>query len=190
MGADLEDQAATELRTTPAAGVPETVFHFSEDGSIEWFVPHVPQTNPSQPPAVWAIDAEHSPLYWFPRHCPRISVWAYDDEQRALLRSTFRTDASRICAAEIGWLGRIRSTRLYRYAFDGSDFERWAEAYGHYVSDHTVVPRRVDELGDLLALHAAADVELRFTPKLDTLMDDVLAGGLPFSFVRIRNARR
>jgi hypothetical protein len=33
-------------------------------------------------------------------------------------------------------------------------------------------------------------VELRFTPKLGSLMDRMLGSGLPFSFVRIRDARR
>ena len=51
-------------------------------------------------------------------------------------------------------------------------------------------PIEVVEIGDLLALHAAADVELRITPKLGTLMDRILASGLPFSFVRLRDARR
>ena len=51
------------------------LYHFSEDPSIERFVPHVPVTNLQHAPAVWAIDAEHSPLYWFPRDCPRAAVW-------------------------------------------------------------------------------------------------------------------
>ena len=33
-----------------------TVYHFSEDASIERFEPHIPRSNPTQPPAVWAID--------------------------------------------------------------------------------------------------------------------------------------
>ena len=190
VGADLENQALTVPRTSAPSAVPETVYHFSEDGSIDRFVPHIPPTNPSHPPAVWAMDAEHSPLYWFPRHCPRISVWAYDDAQREVLRSTFHTDADRICAAESGWLDRVRFARVYRYDFDGSAFQPWADADGQYVSDRPVEPTRVDELGDLLSLHADSDVELRFTPKLGSLMDAMLASGLPFSFVRIRDARR
>lgn len=38
------------------------LYHFSEDPSIERFVPHVPRTNPTHPPAVWAIDEVHAPL--------------------------------------------------------------------------------------------------------------------------------
>jgi hypothetical protein len=51
-------------------------------------------------------------------------------------------------------------------------------------------PDRVELLDDLLALHAAAAVEVRFTPRLGALMDRILESGLPFSFVRIRDAKR
>jgi len=166
------------------------VFHFSEDGSIARFSPHVPPSNPGHPPAVWAIDDEHAPLYWFPRHCPRLSVWADGDDQREVLAAMFHTDARRICAAETKWFDRIRTCRLFRYEFDATAFRPWDDADGQYISDHVVEPVEVVELSDLLGLHAAADIELRITPKLGTLMDTILSSGLPFSFVRIRDARR
>lgn len=176
----------------PAVHVPDvtTVFHYSEDGTIRRFAPHVPPTNPSHPPAVWAIDQAHSPLYWFPRDCPRISVWANTDEQQAQLGEVFETEATRICAAESNWLDRIRGARVYRYSFDGASFEPWSEADGQYIAGEVVHPDRVDLLDDVLTLHGEADVELRFTPRLGVLMDRMLASGLPFSFVRIRDARR
>lgn len=170
--------------------VPDTVYHYSEDGAITRFAPHVPQTNPSHPPAVWAMDEAHSPLYWFPRDCPRISVWANDEAQQSTLSELFDTDASRICAAESCWLDRVRRAHIYRYGFDGARFGPWVEADGQYISTEVVQPRSVELLDDLLALHAAAEVELRFTPTLGTLMDRMLTSGLPFSFVRIRDARR
>ncbi len=167
-----------------------TVYHYSEDGSIRRFSPHVPPTNPSHPPAVWAIDAEHSPLYWFPRNCPRISVWALTAAQQEVLTATFNTEASRICAAESHWLTRVREASIYRYSFDASSFAPWTEADGQYISGDVLYPDAVDVLDDLLGLHAAAEVDLRFTPRLGVLMDHMLASGLPFSFVRIRDARR
>jgi len=180
---------ANELQT-PTIAHPDTVYHYSEDGSIRRFAPHVPQTNPGHPASVWALDAEHSPLYWFPRNCPRISVWARDDSEQALLRDTFETEASRVCAAETGWMERVRDAHLYRYHFDGATFAPWDEADGQYVAHDVVYPERVERIDDLLALHAAAEVELRFTPRLGTLMDRILQSGLPFSFVRIRDAKR
>lgn len=176
--------------TRVSGSVPDLLYHYSEDGSITRFAPHVPQTNPSHPPAVWAMDADHSPLYWFPRDCPRISVWADDDEQHRLLRDLFDTDARRICACESHWLDGIRAARVYQYTFEGSQFAPWAQAAGQFIAGEVVHPRRVDLLDDLLAMHADAEVELRFTPRLGTLMDRMLASGLPFGFVRIRDARR
>jgi hypothetical protein len=183
------DDGAPSTTRTPH-GVPDVVFHYSEDGGISRFAPHVPHTNPSHPPAVWAMDAEHSPLYWFPRDCPRISVWANDEQQRSLLRDTFETDADRICACESRWLDRIRRAHVYRYAFEGSRFAPAAGADGQYITGEVVHPRSVDLLDDLLTTHADAAVELRITPRLGTLMDRMLASGLPFGFVRIRDALR
>jgi hypothetical protein len=185
---ELFGRAAAE----PARHAPDvtTVYHYSEDGTIKRFTPHVPPTNPSHPPAVWAIDEEHSPLYWFPRRCPRISVWATTDDERALLSDTFDTEATRICAAEVRWLERVRDAHVFRYTFDGSEFAPWADADGQYIAGSVVHPVAVDLLDDLLSLHAQAEVELRFTPRLGPLMDRMLASGLPFSFVRIRDALR
>jgi hypothetical protein len=189
---DEREQLIERARSAPAFHHDDvaTVEHYSEDGTIRRFVPHVPPSNPSHPPAVWAIDSRHAPLYWFPRRCPRISVWARDAEQQAVLADRFHTTAGRICAAETAWLPEVQRTHLYRYVFDRSQFEPWAEADGQYVAAEVVRPVRVDPIDDVLALHADADVELRFTPRLGPLMDAMLSSGLPFSFVRIRDARR
>jgi hypothetical protein len=180
---------ANEMPAVHSAGV-TAVYHYSESGSIRRFAPHVPQTNPSHRAAVWAIDEAHSPLYWFPRDCPRISVWARDAEQQALLSEVFETESHRICAAETDWMTRVRDGRIYRYVFDAAGFEPSADADGQYVAYDVVRPQQIELLDDLLALHAGAAVELRFTPRLGALMDRILQSGLPFSFVRIRDAKR
>jgi hypothetical protein len=95
-----------------------------------------------------------------------------------------------VCAAESHWLEGIRRGHLYRYVFDGAQFHPWEQADGQYVTDQVVEPVAVERLDDLLGLHAAAEVELRITPRLGRLMDQITASGLPFSFVRIRDARR
>lgn len=171
-------------------GTPAAVYHFSEDSTQRRFAPHVPPSNPSHPPAVWAIDDEHAPLHWFPRDVPRISCWAYHDDQQAVLTERFATEARRICAAEQVCLDQIRSARIYRYTFDAADFEPWAEADGQYIANDVVYPVEVDVIDDLIGAHCAAGVELRLTPRLGVLMDEMLASGLPFSFVRIRDAQR
>jgi hypothetical protein len=171
-------------------GVRAVVYRFSEDPTLRRFVPDHPTSNPSHPPAVWAVDAEHAPLYWFPRECPRVSVWANTPRHQAVLTETFATEAHRLVATETRWLPLIESTRLYRYTFDAADFEPWVQAEGQYISRRTVQPVAVDAIDSLHALHAEAEVELRFTPRLGALTDRIIASGLPFNFVRIRDALR
>jgi hypothetical protein len=184
--AELIQQATVEPRVH---GRPIAVYHFSEDSTLRRFAPHVPPSNPSHPPAVWAVDAEHAPLYWFPRAVPRISVWADDEEQQRVLTEQFGTEAHRICAAEQVWLDEIRSARIYRYTFDATSFEPWEQAHGQYTASDVVYPQEIDVVDDLLRAHCEAGVELRLTPRLGSLMDAILASGLPFGFVRIRDAQ-
>jgi hypothetical protein len=46
----------------------------------------------------------------------------------------------------------------------------------------------VEPVGVLLDRHARAGIELRFVPDLWPFWDEVVASGLPFSGVRLRNA--
>jgi hypothetical protein len=50
-----------------------------------------------------------------------------------------------------------------------------------------VVPIGVRPVGDLLDLHVRAGIELRFVPDLSRFWDVVVASGLPFSGIRLRN---
>ena len=99
--------------------------HFSEDPTIRRFVPHVPASNPTQAPAVWAIDTEHAPLYWFPRECPRVTVWPRDESERPAFEERFGTTAPRLHAVEAAWLERMRTVDLYRYDLPATTFRRW-----------------------------------------------------------------
>lgn len=184
-----------EVRTDGMADYVESgrvdeVYHFSDDGTIRRFAPHVQSSNPSHPPAVWAVDGFHAPVYWFPRNCPRVSVWAYTAEQQARLSELFNTEASRICAAESAWLPTISKSRVYRYCFDASDFAPWKEVDGQHIASKVVQPVRVEAIDDLLRVHAEHSVELRFTPRLGHLVDRMIGSTLPYSLVRIRDAQR
>jgi hypothetical protein len=164
------------------------LYHFSEDAGIDRFVPHVPATNPDHPPCVWAIDEAHAPLYWFPRECPRGTVWANDREQRLVLAERFLTTAKRLHVTELRWLERMRATKLFVYTFDAAPFSPWPEADGQWTATTPVTPIDVQPAGDLLALHASAEIELRFVTSLRPFWDAVVGSGLPFSGVRLRAA--
>lgn len=164
------------------------VHHFSEDPSILRFEPDIPKTNPQQRPAVWAIDPEHASLYWFPRDCPRVTAWPRDLRERVVFRRRLATSAHRLHAIETTWLDRMRTTQLFRYDFDASDFTPWPDASGQWVSDHVVEPFAVSAMGDLIDAHAQAQIELRFVPNLWPLVELVKDGPWDFSCVRLANA--
>ena len=164
----------------------EPAYHFSHDPAITEFVPHVAPTSAEPRPYVWAIDAEHAAAYWFPRDCPRVTFWPVappDAVATALLAG-----ARRVHAVEWAWLERIRDAVLYRYEFDATVFRRYDRAAGYLVAAQPVRPVAVHPLGDLLAAHAGAGIELRLVPDLWLLAELVQRSGLEFSMIRMRNA--
>jgi hypothetical protein len=181
------EPAAVDLCSRFLSGDPDG-YHFSEDPSIERFVPHVPRTNPAQLAAVWAIEAEHAPLYWYPRDCPRITAWPRNPDQVATFQETWSTTADRVHAIESVWLDRIRTVTLYRYDLPAAPFQPWPDAQGQWITHSPVVPEAIQPVGDLLALHATAQIELRVTPSLWPLSDLAQSGPWMFSIVRMLNA--
>jgi len=164
------------------------LFHFSHDPAIERFTPHVPATNPDQSPAVWAIDGEHAPLYWFPRDCPRVAAWPRDAIEQEQFREAFCTVAARVHAIQLDWLPILESAVVYRYRFDEFAFRPWAEASGHWVSDIEVEPMEVERIDDIVGCHVAAGIELRAVPNLWPIRDLAATGPWDFSIVRFQSA--
>ena len=164
------------------------LFHFSEDPTITRFVPHVPHTNPDHPPAVWAIDAQHAPLYWFPRDRPRVTSWPRDDVEAIAFREAFVTEASRVHAIESAWLDRVRTAEVHCYEFDASAFTPWSLASGQWIATCDVEPLSISPLGDLLEAHVRAGIELRVVPSLWPLHDLAVDDRWDFSVVRMANA--
>jgi hypothetical protein len=167
---------------------PHALWHVSEDASLERFEPHVSATAESDERRVWAVDTRHLPLYWFPRDCPRGTFWAApettaEDAERLL------GGAARVHAVEGAWLDRLRAARVVAYRLPGTTFEPDPEVGGYWLSREQVVPLEVVELGDLLARHAEAGIELRIVKSLWPLWDRVVASTLEFSGMRLRNAR-
>jgi RimJ/RimL family protein N-acetyltransferase len=173
------------------------VFHFSEDPAIEVFEPRPVRVPAERPPGqawlngplVWAIDAWHAPLYFFPRDCPRVLIWRRPGVTDADLARWWRGDRARRMQAhmEAAWLERQRTMPMYRYAFAPDAFEPLADA-GMCVAREAVRPLSVEPVGDLMAALEAANVELH-------VMDDLLPlkgvweSSLHASGIRLRNAQ-
>lgn len=170
------------------------LFHFSEDGGIESFVPRSVQVpsvrGPSREwlngPLVWAIAESHAFLYLFPRDCPRIVAWARpettaDDRQRWLGGS------ETVAFVEGGWLERLGSVVLWRYELEPHGFVDLADA-GMWVSRD---PARIvgkTKLVDLPAALAMHGVRLEVVETLTPLRGP-WDTSLAVSGIRLRNAR-
>jgi hypothetical protein len=162
--------------------------HFSEEAAINVFSPRATPAAPDPTPAVWAIDAEHAPSYWFPRDCPRACCWRNEKplmpEGAALLKG-----AQRMHAMEAGWVERMRACRLYRYRLDAARFAPSLPEAGYWIAREDVRPLAVEPMGDLFARHAEAGIRLDIVPDLWPVIDAVLAAGLDFSIIRKANAQ-
>ena len=167
---------------------PHALWHVSEDASIARFEPHRAPTALADEPLVWAIDTRHLPLFWFPRDCPRGTFWTGPDTSGEDAERFLAGTAERVHAAESAWLDRIRDARVVAYRCPDEWFAPHPEVGGYWVSREPVEPLEVVELGDLLARHAEAGIELRIVPSLAPLWDRVVASTLEFSGIRLRHA--
>jgi hypothetical protein len=177
-------------------GVGRRLFHFSDDPSIEEFVPRpvrVPSVRPAgqewlNGPLVWAVDEERQATYLFPRDCPRILLWLTENTTEADRSRWWGNRQCRMIAhVEWAWLERIRTETLYRYALPASTFEP-LEGEWMWVSRHPVPPVHTEACGNLLDALAAADVELRVMESLLALRG-VWSTSLHASGIRLRNAQ-
>jgi len=167
---------------------PHALWHVSENTGIARFEPHVSATAAEPEPLVWAVDTRHLPCYWFPRDCPRGTFWA-DETTDPADAERLLAGASRVHAVEQAWLGRIRTADVHVYRLPEETFARHPGVGGYWLSRVAVEPLEVAALGDLVALHEAAEIELRALPSLWPLWDEVVASTLEFSGMRLRNAR-
>jgi hypothetical protein len=172
----------------PAAG---ELLHFSEDPTIEHFVPHVAATTSHAEPLVWAVDAVQAPAYWFPRQCPRAMAWVTPTTTAADRHRILSPGSTRIHAVEYGWLEAMGTVALFAYRLPAVDFDPVDGADPHaLVATVPVDPLGPPEpVGDIFALHDQAGIELRVLNNLWAFWDDVVASTLGFSGIRLRNAR-
>ncbi|WP_250027665.1 DUF6886 family protein [Paractinoplanes maris] len=173
---------------------PGEVLHFSEDPTIERFVPHVAPTSVETEAYVWAVDERRAPDYWFPRQCPRAMAWVVDgtshvDRDRIIGAGS----GVRVHAIEYGWLEALRTTRLYAYRLPAAPFRPIAspgsEPHAMVATEPVEPLGPADEVGDLLACHAAAGIQLRVLGNLWPFWDEVVGSTLGHSGIRLGNAR-
>jgi hypothetical protein len=184
---------------------PHALWHVSEEDALTRFEPRpfgghgltrrddgsivaMPKAEGGDP-LVWAVDTRHLPLYWFPRDCPRGTFWARPETSDADVEQFLDGDrARRVHAIESVWLDGVRDARVFAYRMPDATFRRHETVGGYWVSPAAVEALERIELGDLLARHADAGIELRVVPTILPLWDRVVASTLEFSGMRLRNA--
>ena len=172
------------------------LFHFSDDPSIETFVPRPVRVPSERPPGqewlngplVWAVSEERQATYLFPRDCPRILLWptpSTTDEDRA--RWWGDRTCRMIAHVEWAWLERIRTAALHRYELPAETFEP-LEGGWMWVSRSPVRPIDAHPCGNLLDALSADGVELRVMDRL-TPLREVWSTSLHASGIRLRHAQ-
>ncbi|RMI31616.1 DUF6886 family protein [Streptomyces triticirhizae] len=170
---------------------PGEVLHFSEDPGIQVFRPHVSASAGPLEALVWAVDAERAPDYWFPRQCPRAMVWLRPSSSRADRQRLIGDGGGhRVHAIEYGWLSRLLETRLYAYRLPAAPFRPFGNDRHALVAREAVEPLGAPvEVGNLLALHREAGIQLRLYDNLWPFWDAAVGSSLGHSAIRMRNAR-
>ncbi len=165
-------------------------YHYSEDPGIKLFEPRPGRRIEGRPGGeklVWAIDEHHSPVYYFPRQCPRVVLWPIEGSTQSDVDRWMATDARMVAHIERVWIERFNNCQLYRYTFDGSGFEDLHD-HGVHVKPGEVEPIDVSPVGDLGNALAGANVELRVVESFQPLAG-AWDSTLHFSGVRLKNAQ-
>jgi hypothetical protein len=190
VGVDYPEHLLGREAAPPYAGEgPFALWHFSEDPALDRFRPHVPASNPTAPPLVWAVDTRHAPMFWFPRDCPRGCIWSVSTTTPADRERFFgQSAARRVHVIESAWLDRVRTCRLYAYRLPTGAFRPHDEVGGYWVTDREVDAAERIVVDDVLARHAAAGIELRITPSIWPFWRRAAESTVEFSGSRLRNA--
>ena len=144
----------------------QRLFHYSENPNIELFIPRprpkrIIGGRMLEESVVWAIDEWHSPVYFFPRECPRLLLWPVSGSIEAGISRWMGDRPPRMVAhIERRWLQKFGACELYRYEFAGSNFETLEDA-GVHVATKALEPVGVAPVGRLHTSLESADVELR-----------------------------
>ncbi|MFG1792559.1 DUF6886 family protein [Nocardia sp. NPDC049149] len=168
------------------------VLHFSEDPTIERFVPHVARTAQQPEEYVWAVDSVRSPDYWFPRDCPRVLAWVAPTTTAAdRERIIGPGGGDRVHAIEFRWLAALQTVDLYAYRLPAAPFRPFDAPVSHaMVATVPVEPLGpAQPVGDLLGLHERAGIQLRILPNLMDFWDAVRSSSLGWSGIRMRGAQ-
>lgn len=170
------------------------LYHFSDEAGIELFDPRpvripVERKNGQDwlnGALVWAIDAAHQFLYFFPRECPRILLWPTPASSAADIDAWLQGSKT-VAFIERAWLERLEAAEIHRYELPVDGFEPLGDV-GMHVAREAVRPLGAEALSDLPVRLAESGVCLRVRDDL-TALRGVWDTSLHASGLRLRNAQ-
>ncbi|WP_244163223.1 DUF6886 family protein [Paenibacillus pectinilyticus] len=160
----------------------------SEESDISIFNPRIPtrQDLDQEKGLVWAINEQCLPNFMTPRNCPRVTYHCNEtttEEDRKLFLSSSTTH--HVVAIEHIWFEIMKTTTLYLYEFDTSDFYSLDPSAGYYVSEKPQVPIQQIRITDLLGELLKRKVEVRMVDNLWDLCDRIQQTSFNWSMCRM-----
>lgn len=171
----------------------DRLFHISEEPGITIFEP---RPSPSffaeiDGDVVFAIAEHLLHNYLLPRDCPRVTYYATEKTTAADKEKFFgESEADFVVIVESGWYERIKTVKLFCYELPRGYFTLLDDCAGYFICPGPVQPLEVVEIGDVMEELLKRNIELRFTPSLINIADDVARSTLNYSIIRMRNAAR
>jgi hypothetical protein len=97
--------------------------YFSDQPDLDVLEPRIPSRHPEREPFVYAVEAKHTPLYLFPRDCPRLAVWADEGARSEDIEWLRQRTARRVLlAVDASWADRVATGTVYRYDVPADTF--------------------------------------------------------------------
>lgn len=165
----------------------EKLFHLSENGNLNQFVPKPSKEMWGFEKYVWAISEAKVHNYLLPRACPRICLtknevniiedWVDDQGSKAYIFVPFE------------WVEMIAECTLYKYQFGPDHFVEIDAIAGYFVSPKIEVPVGMERIDNCLRSLSLSDVQVKFLeiPQMIQLRELVLESAKEFSIIKWDN---
>lgn len=168
------------------------LFHISENGNIDEFVPRKSKQIWGHKKYVWAISESMIHNYLFPRDCPRICVGGemikplteWMDKRGA-------KDKRALVFISENWEERFKSCVLYKYEFNPGSFKIIDSIAGYYVSEFTEQPIDVCEIRNCYEILESMRIEVlsKSEQELREIKDSIIKVTNNFSIIKWNNLK-
>jgi hypothetical protein len=137
---------------------------------------------------VIAISSENLSNYLFPPDCPRIVIFPLPKSSELdCERFLGPAKTGSVIAVEAKWFDKIQQTTLYCYQVPEESFMPLERNDSFYVSFKSVKPISVKPVYNPLGELMKRNIEIRFLPSLDKLLNEIIFSTIGYSLIEIEN---